>query len=161
MPDIDFTTTLSIHAPVHVVFEYCRDPRSIFAGDPAYQVTDATVTPESVGTRGHLVAKMLGLSEDVAIEYVEVVPDKRIVYEARPTVTIAGRKLGAEVFTWAWAFLPAAGGTELTLRVANRGGARWERALDALGTQRVLTKQSRARLARIAAAVEGKAAPPG
>jgi len=160
MPDIDFTTTQAIHAPVHAVFEYCRDPRSIFAGDPVYRVVDATVTPEGVGTRGHLVAKMLGLSEDVAIEYVEVVPDERIVYEARPTVTIAGRRLGAEVFTWAWAFLPVAGGTELTVHVANRGGARWERALDALGTQRVLTRQSRARLARIAAAVEGQAAQP-
>lgn len=103
---------------------------------------------------------MLGLSEDVAIDYVEVVPDRRIVCEARPTVTIAGRRLVAEVFTWAWAFLPAAGGTELPLRVANRGGARWERALDALGTKRVVTKQSRARLARIAAAVEERAALP-
>ena len=161
MTDIDFTTTLSIHAPVHAVFEYCRDPRSIFAGDPTYRVTESTVTAEGAGTRGHLVAKMLGLSENVAIEYTEVVPDERIVYEARPTVAIAGRKLGAEVFTWAWAFQPAAGGTELTLHVASRGGARWERALDALGTERVVTKQSRARLARIAAAVEGQAAPTG
>ena len=61
------------------------------------------------------------------------------------------------MFTWASAFLPAAGGTELTLRVADRGGARWERAIDAIGTQRVLTEQYGARLARIAAAVDGLA----
>lgn len=157
MARVSLTLTVPINAPVHTVFEYCRDPRRIYAGDPTYKVADATLTPEGVGTRAQLVAKMLVFTEEVAIEYVEVVPDKRLVFEARPTMTIAGRKLGAEVFTWTWTFAPADGGTTLALAVVNRGGGLWERALDALGTEKVVFKQSQGRLARIKAGVEEKA----
>jgi len=158
MAGVSFALTETISAPVHAVFEYCRDPRRIYAGDPTYKVADATLTPEGVGTRAHLAAKMLIFTEDVAIDYVEVVPDQRMVFDARPTMTIAGRQLGAEVFTWTWTFAPTDGGTTLDVAVANRGGASWERALDALGTEKVLIKQSRERLARIKAGAEEQAA---
>lgn len=91
----------------------------------------------------HVAAKVIVLTEDVAIEYVEVVPDQRIVVEAHPTMTIAGRQLGAEIFDWTWTFEPADGGTTLAVGVVNRGGAWWERALDALGTEKALSKQIR------------------
>lgn len=149
---------MPINAPVHSVFECCRDPRRIYAGDPTHKVTDATLTPEGVGTRAHVVAKVLAFTEDVAIEYVDVVPDRRIVFEARPTMTIAGRQLGAEIFTWTWTFEPEHGGTTLTLVVVNQGGALWERALDALGPKKLLSKQVRDRLARIKASAEERAA---
>ena len=156
MVHINLTQAVSINAPVHTVFDYCRDPRRIYAGDPTYKVVDATLTPDGVGTRGHVAAKVVGLTEDVAIEYVDFVPDERIVFEARPTATIAGRQRGAEIFTWTWTFVPADDGVTLTVDVVNQGGAWWERALDALGTERVVSKQLRARLARVKASVEGQ-----
>lgn len=156
---IRLTFTVSIDAPVHTVYEYCRDPRRIYAGDPDYTVSGATLTPEGVGTTTQLAAKLLVFTEDIAIRYVEVVQDQRIVFEAHPTATIAGRHFGAEIFTWTWTFAPAEGGTSLTVAVVNEGGARWERALDSLGTERVLSRQIRGRLARIKAGVEEEAAP--
>jgi uncharacterized protein YndB with AHSA1/START domain len=69
-----------IDAPVHSVFDFCLDPRRIFAGD-AMKVADATLIPEGVGTTAHLADKLLIFVQDVSIEYVEVVPDQRIVFE--------------------------------------------------------------------------------
>ena len=158
MTDMTLTLTESINAPVHTVFEYCRDPSRIYAADPTYRVADAMLNRGGVGTTARLIAKMLVFTESVAIEYVEFVPDRRIVFEARPTMTIAGRRLGSEVFTWTWTFESADGGTTLTVGGVNRGGSRWERALDSLfGTQRIVSKQFRDRLARIKAEVEEQA----
>jgi len=159
MPGIDLSFTVPINASVHKVFEYCRDPRRIYAGDPMYKVVDATLTPEGVGTRAHLEAKVLVFTEDIAIEYVAFVPDQRIVFDAHPTMTIAGRQLGSEIFNWTWMFVPADGGTTLDVELVNRGGARWERALDALGAEKVISKQVRNRLARIKASVKEQTTP--
>lgn len=159
MADIKVTVTESIDAPVPAVFEYCRDPRRIYAEDPTYQVAEAAVASDGVGTTARLVAKMLIFPiESVAIEYVEVEPDQRIVFEARPTMTILGRHLGGEVFTWTWTFEPTHAGTTVTVTGVSRGGANWERALDSLfGTQKILTKQFHARLSRIKAVTEEQA----
>ncbi len=87
-PTYEFTEF--IDAPAHSVFEHCRDPRRIYAGDPIMKVADATLTPEGVGTRAHLKAKMPLFTETVAIEYTEVVPDRRIVFQGDPTMIFAG-----------------------------------------------------------------------
>ncbi len=158
MVDIRVTVTESIDAPVSTVFEYCRDPRRIYAGDPTYDVAEAAVTSGGVGTTARLATKMLMFVENVAIEFVQVEPDQRIVFEARPTMTILGRRLGGEVFTWTWTFEPTGAGTTVTVAGVSRGGARWERSLDSIfGTQRIVTKQFQARLGRIKLGVEKQA----
>jgi len=161
MTDFKVTLTEFINAPVHAVFEYCRDPGRMYAADPTYKVAAVTRRQEGVGTKARLAAKMLVLTEDVAIEYVDFVPDRRIVFEARPTMTIAGRRMGAEVFIWTWTFEPHDGGTTVMVAGINRGGSRLERGLDTLfGTQRVVSKQFRDRLTRIKEDVEAPAAVP-
>lgn len=135
MTDVTLSFEVDIDAPVHTVFEYCRDPRSIYAGDPTYNVADATLTTEGLGTRARLVAKMLVFTEDVAIDYVEIVPDQRIVFEARPKMTITrlGRfVIPGSLHTWTWTFAPEDGRTRLTVSVVEHDAPRRERALDAL-----------------------------
>ncbi len=150
------TVTEGIQAPVAAVFEYCRDPRRVYAEDPVYRVAEAAIAGDGVGTTARLVATLLHIPiESVAIDYVEVEPDRRIVFEARPTMTILGWHLGSGVVTWTWTFEPTDAGTAVTVAGVSRGGAGWERALDTISqTHRVLTKQFSARLGRIKAAVE-------
>ena len=69
------------------MFDFCLDPRRIFAQDPM-KVVDATLVPEGVGTTAHLTGSMLIFAQDVPIEYVEVVPDERIVFEGDWRMTI-------------------------------------------------------------------------
>ena len=94
-----------IDAPVHSVFDYCLDPRRIFAGDPM-KVVDATLIPEGVGTTAHLTDRMLIFVQDVPIEYIEVVPDQRIVFEGDWRMTIMGLGIGfsAGIHSWTWSF---------------------------------------------------------
>jgi hypothetical protein len=72
------TYTVSIDAPVHVVFEHCRDPRHLFAGHPKITVEDATVTPEGFGTVAHVRNQTMPVTEYVTHEFTEFVPDERI-----------------------------------------------------------------------------------
>ncbi len=157
------TFEVVIDAPVHTVFEYCRDPRRIYAGDPSHTVPDATLVPEGVGTRALVVARVAVFTEEIALEYVELVPDQRIVFEAFPRMTIA--RLGHRVIsagplhTWTWAFAPEGAGTRLTLVVVGQDASRWERALD-LVTGRMLSgmfsREIRDRLGRVKAGVEAQ-----
>lgn len=155
-PTYEFTAW--IDAPVHSVFEYSRDPRRIYAGDPMMKVADATLTPEGVGTKAHLKAKMFVLSETVAIEYIEVVPDQRIVFQGDPTMTFAGlgRGISIPIHTWTWTFEPENGGTRLTLVVVEENPPRWYRILDRV-FDTSSRKQVNDRLARIKAATEEQA----
>ena len=155
-PTYEFTVL--IDAPVPSVFEYSRDPRRIYSGDPMMKVADATLTPEGVGTKAHLKARMLVLSETVDIEYTEVVPNQRIVFQGDPRTTFAGlgRGISIPIHTWTWTFAPEDGGTRLTVVVVEENPPRWYRILD-----RVFDKSSRKqvndRLARIKAAAEEQA----
>jgi uncharacterized protein YndB with AHSA1/START domain len=149
-----------IDAPVRSVFEYCRDPVRIYAGDPMYEITDVVVTRDGVGTRGRLAARMLVFVEEVGIEYVAVVPDQQIVFQGALAVTIAG--LGRPTISFAvhiftWTFEPEDGGTRLSLRVVEHDPPRWQRVVDRIA-QKGFTKQVRARLARIKTRIEEQAA---
>jgi hypothetical protein len=73
MTDVSLDFEVSIDAPVHTVFEYCRDPRRIYAGDPTHEVSDATVVPEGVGTRAQIVAKVAVVVEHDAPRWERVV----------------------------------------------------------------------------------------
>lgn len=124
----------------------------------------ATVVPEGAGTRAQVVSKVAVFTEDIAIDYVELVPDQRIVFEARPKMTFRGLGwfvIPGSLHTWTWTFAPEDGGTRLTAVVVEHGAPGWERALDAL-TARTLTrtfsKEIRERLARIKAGAEQQVA---
>ena len=84
---------LMIDAPVHEVFEYCRDPHHLFQGWPALEVTDVEIKQEGVGTTAHIVGKFAKgmILEQIEREYTEFVPDARIVSKANGTVRFAGR----------------------------------------------------------------------
>jgi uncharacterized protein YndB with AHSA1/START domain len=152
-PTYDFTVL--IDAPIHAVFEYCLDPRRIYAGDPMMKVADATLTPEGVGTEAHLRAKMPLFTETVALEYTEVVPDRRIVFQGDPTMTFVGRGRGISipVHIFTWTFESENGVTRLELVVEERNPPRWYRILDRL-FDKSFRKQVNERLARIKAAAE-------
>ena len=158
MPTYEYTVL--IDAPVHSVFEYCRDPRKIYAGDPMMKVADASLAHEGVGTKAHLTSRVFLFVEDVTIDYVEVTPDQRIVFEAHPTMTPVGLglKSGISVAThrWTWAFESEDGGTRLDLVVVEQDPPRWQRAMDRL-TEKSFNRQVRDRLARIKTAVEEQA----
>lgn len=154
MPTYEYTVL--IDAPVNSVFEYCRDPRRIYAADPMYKVTDATLTREGVGTKAQLVAKMFVFVEDIAIEYVEVVPDQRIVFQAHPTMTLAGLgrlSVSVAIHNWTWTFEPEDGGTRLNLVVVEQEPPWWQRVLDRV-MEKGFSTQVRNRLARIKASNE-------
>jgi hypothetical protein len=77
----DFTRSfdIMIDAPVHEVFEYCRDPHHLFEGWPALEVTDVVMTPEGVGTKAHIVGRFAKgmILEQIERQYTEFVPDAR------------------------------------------------------------------------------------
>jgi uncharacterized protein YndB with AHSA1/START domain len=87
MTDVRTRVEEAIHidASPGAVFAYCLDPRQVFAGDPKH-VLDAEVVPGGVGTTAHLSMKFGVLEEADRIEYVEVVPDRRIVMAMQPTM---------------------------------------------------------------------------
>ena len=151
--------TVMVEAPVHSVFEYCLDPRMIYAGDPMMKATDAALTQEGVGTTAQLKGRMLVFTETVAVEYTEVIPDRRIVFHGDATMALAGLGRGISIATHVltWTFAPEKGGTRLTLAVAVQNPPTWQRFLD-----RVFDKSSKKmfseRLARIKAASEQQAA---
>lgn len=156
LPTYEFTVL--IDAPVHSAFEYCRDPRRIYAGDPMMKVADATLTPEGVGTKALLKGWMLVFSESVAIEYTEVVPDRRIVFQGDATMAFAGLGRGFSIATHilTWTFAPENGGTRLDLVVVVQNPPLWQRILDRL-SDKSARKMFNGRLTRIKAAVEEQA----
>lgn len=79
MTDVRTVAEGSIHvdASPSAIFGYCLDPRRLFAGDPKH-VVDAQVTDGGVGTTANLSMKAGVLEEDDRLEYVEIVPDRRI-----------------------------------------------------------------------------------
>lgn len=155
----DFTRSFEvvIDAPVHTVFEYCRDPRRVFAGDPRLEVRDVRVTPQGLGTTARLVAKGV-VTEDATNECVGFVPDQQIVTKSHPKVTVAG--MTKEVThgpTWTWTFTPQDGGTRLTLVFLEEDAAWWQRAFDVV-MERSWSSQIRGWLAGIRAGAEEEAA---
>ncbi len=150
---------VTIEAPAPAVFAYCQDPRRIYADDPMYRVSEATLAAGGVGTTACVVARTPILTEEVAISYLESVPDQRIVFRAHPTMTVAGLRrfvISGSIVTWTWTFTPEGSGTRLAVEISEQAPPLWERALDAL-TARILFKQVRARLTRIKARVEEQA----
>lgn len=161
MTDVLTRAEESIHiaAPPSMVFAYCLDPRQLFAGDPKH-VVDADVTPGGVGTTAHLSMRMGVLEEADRIEYVEVVPDRRIVVAMHPTMSLGGpRGVHHEtaLYMLAHEFAPDGDGTRMTLRVQVHDAPLYERLVghfEVKSTHQLV----RDRPQRIAQAVEAAAA---
>jgi carbon monoxide dehydrogenase subunit G len=161
MTDVRTRVEESIHvdAAPSAVFGYCLDPRQLFAGDPK-QVVDAQVTPGGVGTTAHLTMKVGVLEEDDRLEYVEVLPDRRIEMAMQPTMSPRG--LGkphheTALYSLIHEFEPEGSGTRMTLKVQVHDAPLYERMIDRLegkGPDKMVHK----RLQRIAKAVEDAAA---
>lgn len=144
-----------IHAPVHQAFAYCLDPRGIYADDPSYDVVDASLAEEAVGTSAEVRAGGRALAEEVSLEYVEVVPDSRIVFMAHPRMVIGGWGDGIPMsdHEFIWTFEEERGGTRLSLCIVEHDPPRWLRFLDRIGGKS-FERQVHGRLARIKAGVE-------
>lgn len=157
----DFTRSYEIRiaAPVHDVFDYCRDPRHLFEGWPELQVSDVVMTPDGVGTTAHIVGRFLkGLMvEQIEREYTQVAADEMIVSKAHATVRFAGRTKdvpNGPVFTWL--FEAEDGGTRLTFVVLEEDLGWWQSRLESLSAA-MLAKKMHGMLASIKAGVEGRA----
>lgn len=156
MTDVRTRADESIHidAPPSAVFGYCLDPRRLFAGDPKH-VVDAQVTADGVGTTAHLSMKAGVLEEDDRLEYVTVVPDRRIEIAMQPTMSLSGlpkARHETALYTLIHDFEPEAGGTRMTLQVQVHDAPLYERLIDRLeakGPERIVHN----RLQRIAKAV--------
>lgn len=151
--------TIQVAAPPSAVFGFCLDPRQLFAGDPKH-VVDADVVPGGVGTTAHLSMKMGVLEEDDRLEYVEVVPDRRIEIAMQPTVSVSGLKqLHTEtaLYTLAHEFEPDGEGTRMTLRVVVHDPPLYERLIGKLEVKSA-DRLVHNRLRRIADAIEDSAA---
>ena len=147
--------SIHIDAPPSAVYAYCLDPHQLFAGDPKH-VVDAAVVAGGVGTTAHLSSKMGVLTEADRIEYVEAVPDRRIVIAMQPTMSLGGSKgihRDTAPYTLTHEFEPDEGGTRMTLRVQVHDPPLSERIIDKFegkGPDRLVHN----RLQRIAQAVE-------
>ncbi len=150
--------SIHIDAPPSAVFAYCLDPRQLFAGDPKH-VVEADVRPGGVGTTAHLSMKQGVLEEDDRLDYVEVIPDRRIEIAMHPTMSLSARKgihHDTAVYTLTHEFEPEAEGTRMTLRVQVHDRPLYERLIDRFegkGPERLVHN----RLQRVADAVESAA----
>jgi uncharacterized protein YndB with AHSA1/START domain len=151
--------SIHVDAPPSAVFDYCLDPRQLFAADPKH-VVDAQLAPGGVGTTAHLSVKFGVLEEHDRLEYVEVVPDRRIEIAMQPTMSPRGlAKPHHETarYSLIHEFEPEGHGTVMTLRVQVHDAPLYERMIDRLegkGPEKMVHN----RLQRIAKAVEGAAA---
>ena len=159
MTDFSRSYDVLINAPVHDVFAYCRDPRHLFEGWRALDVTDVVMTPEGVGTTAHIVGRFAKgmMVEQIEREFTEFVPDERIVSEAHARVRFAGRTKDVAhgpVFTWL--FKPDDGGTALTFVVLEEHLGWWQNLLESVSAA-VMAKKMQGMLAAIKTGVEGRA----
>ena len=156
MPDFTRNYETFIAAPVHDVFEYCRDPRHLFDGWPELEVTDVVMTPEGVGTKAHIVGRFFKgmMVEQIEREYTEFVPDERIVTKAHAKVRFAGRsKEVAKPPIFTWLFEDRDGGTEVTLVVLEEDLSRWQGLVESASAA-VMAKKLNGLLASVKAGVE-------
>jgi uncharacterized protein YndB with AHSA1/START domain len=159
MPDFTRNYETFIAAPVHDVFEYCRDPRHLFEGWPELEITDVVMTPEGVGTKAHIVARFVKgmMVEQIEREFTEFVPDERIVTKAHGKVRFAGRHkevANAPIFTWL--FEDRDGGTELTLVVLEEDLSRLQNLVESASAG-LMGKKLNGMLATVKAGVETRA----
>ncbi|WP_084126455.1 SRPBCC domain-containing protein [Demequina sp. NBRC 110054] len=151
--------SIYIDAMPHAVYTYCLDPRRLFAGDPK-AVVESDVKNDGVGTTFSLKMASGPIEEDDVLEYVDVVPDKRIEIAMQPTMHVLRRHGAGHVtapYSLVHVFEREGGGTQMTLKVQVHHPPLYERMMDRLegkGPERMV----QARLERVKHAVEGMTA---
>ncbi|AUM15671.1 MULTISPECIES: SRPBCC family protein [Rhodococcus] len=106
-PSARAAQSITIDAPVEKVFGFARDIGKLWSAHPNMAVREVHSTPDGVGSSAQWFGGLLGLHFEDHVEFVEVVPDERIVVRSTP-------RAGIE-FLWTLTFAPADGGTEVTL----------------------------------------------
>lgn len=159
----DFTRSYEtmIDAPVHDVFEYCRDPHHLFTGWPQLEVTDVVMTPEGVGTTAHIVGTFVKgmMVEQIDREFTEFVPDERIVSTAHAKVRFVGRtREVANGPIFEWLFEARDGATKLTFVVLEKDLAWWQNLFESVSAA-AMAKTMQGMLAAIKAGVESQTSP--
>ncbi len=88
------TRSVTIKAPVETVFAFLADPTHWMLAIPNTEVTETELTSHGVGTTARWAARILGIPMSVVHEYIEFVPNQRIVSKANSgfvlTFTVAG-----------------------------------------------------------------------
>lgn len=147
---------ITIDAPIHDAFDYCRDPRHLFEGWPQLEVTDVDITPEGVGTTAHIVGTFgKGLVvEQVEREFTEFTPDEMIVSKAHGKISFVGRAtMDANLPTFTWLFEDTDPGTKVTMIVQDED-INWLEDLVDYATAPMVNKNMNNMLAAIKAGVE-------
>lgn len=161
----DFTRRYetTIDAPVHEVFEYCRDPRHLLEGWPGIEITDVDITPEGVGTTAHIVGTFMHgmMVEQIEREFTTFVPDEEIVSKAHGRVRFAGRtKDVTKLPIFTWLFEGEGESTKLTFVIDVEDRSWWQNLSDSLQAAG-MTKSLNGLLGSIKAGVEGSTSSTG
>ncbi len=98
--------SITIDAPVEIVFAYLRDPMSNLEIMPS-MVQVSPVAGEGVGAEFRWVYRMAGMNFEGKSTVLELVPDERFVTQSQ----------GGIESTWIWDFAPDNGGTRIDLAV--------------------------------------------
>ncbi len=95
------TRSVTINAPVETVFAFLVDPTHWMLAIPNTEVTDTKLTSQGVGTTARWAARILGTTMSVVHEYIEFVPNQRIVSKANSgfmlTFTVAAEDDGTRL----------------------------------------------------------------
>ena len=153
---------VNIDAPIHEVFEYCRDPRHLFEGWPEIEVSEVSIKPDGLGTTAHIVGTFgRGLIvEEVEREFTEFAPDELIVSRAHGKLRFVGRATReADFATFTWLFEDTDPGTLVTMIVQDED-INWLEDLVDLATASMLNKNMDAMLAAIKSGVESDGGSP-
>ena len=89
------------------MFGFARDIGKLWSAHPNMAVREVHSTPDGVGSSAQWFGGLRGLHFEDHVEFVEVVPDERIVVRSTP-------RAGIE-FLWTLTLARADGGTEVTL----------------------------------------------
>lgn len=99
------TREVTVDAPAEEVFDYCLDPRRLWAV-PEVALTEVDVKPDGVRTTTRLWSHLLGFHIEGVLEYKEVSRPERIV------IDVSWGFL--EHPTWTFTFAQVDGGTTVT-----------------------------------------------
>ncbi len=151
--------SIYIDASPHAVYAYCLDPRRLFDGDPKH-VVESELKEEGLGTTFSLQRVAGPIEEDDDLEYVDVVPDRRIEIAMRPTMHVLRRHGAGHVtapYSLIHVFEREGDGTQMTLKVQVHDQPLFERMMDRL-EGRSPERMVHSRLARVKDAIEHPAA---
>lgn len=115
MPKMSAQFSITIDAPARRVFTFLLDPAHLFLGDPSIEVSQVHKVAGGVGTTARVRSHGLVMSEDVALEFVEVLPYRRIVTRSRPRIRIGLLRFDVAPPSFTWTVESSRPGATLTV----------------------------------------------